>query len=234
MKDRFVIAYCHGGTVHTDFMTSVLDLLRVDGGPDGRHLFAGQIGVRGLYIGQSRNEAVALFLKQDKAEWLLFVDTDIIFTTEEVYALINSANAQEAAIMAGVYFGYLNGTLWPVLFSKRADGMYGPVLSFTDDRVQSIDACGMGFTLIHRRVLDALRDESDPWCWFGHDLYMGKRMGEDICFCYRASKLGYAMYADGRVKVRHIKSRAESMDTWVKSLGSEITIRQDEEPRSAA
>ena len=115
-KDRFVLAYCHPGMVHTDFMTSVLDMLRIDGST-GRHLFTGQIGIRGLYVAQSRNEAVVLFRKQEHADWMLFVDTDIIFTTEQVYALIDAANEADAPIMAGTYFGYLSGKLWPVLFS---------------------------------------------------------------------------------------------------------------------
>ncbi|MGA9884058.1 MAG: hypothetical protein WBQ34_10095 [Candidatus Acidiferrales bacterium] len=225
-KDRFVLAYCHPGMVHTDFMTSVLDMLRIDGST-GRHLFTGQIGIRGLYVAQSRNEAVVLFRKQEHADWMLFVDTDIIFTTEQVYALIDAANEADAPIMAGTYFGYLSGKLWPVLFSKNADGMYYPIQEFADDRVQPIAACGMGFTLIHRRVFDALYNEADPWCWFGHDLYMGKRMGEDICFCERASKAGFSMFADGRVTVSHIKSRAESLGTWLESIGPEVVVRQE-------
>ena len=225
-KDRFVLAYCHPGMVHTDFHTSVVNLLRIDGST-GRHLFAGEIGVRGLYIAQSRNEAVALFRRQEHADWLLFVDTDIIFTTEQVYALIDAANEANTSIMAGAYFGYLSGKLWPVLFSKTFDGVYHQIPEFADDRVQPIAACGMGFTLIHRRVLDALHNEADPWCWFGHDLYMGKRMGEDICFCERASKAGFSLFADGRVTVAHIKSRAESLGTWIESLGADIIVRQE-------
>ena len=105
--------------------------------------------------------------------------------------------------------------------------MYYPIQEFADDRVQPIAACGMGFTLIHRRVFDALYNEADPWCWFGHDLYMGKRMGEDICFCERASKAGFSMFADGRVTVSHIKSRAESLGTWLESIGPEVVVRQE-------
>jgi len=225
---KFVLAYCHGGMVHTDFMTSVLDLLRIDGGPKpGRQLFAGQIGVRGLYVAQSRNEAVDLYLKQDVAEWLLFVDTDIIFTAENVYALLDSAKEHGGRIMAGVYFGYLNGTLWPVMFGQREDGLYQPVTELSNDRVMQIGACGMGFTLIHREVLEAMRNPDDPWAWFGHDIFKGHRMGEDITFCYRAAQKGYGTFADGRIQVKHIKSRAESIDTWMKSLGEHLVVSDE-------
>lgn len=224
MDDKFVIAYCHGGMVHTDFMTSVLDLLRLD---HERKAFAGQISVRGLYIAHSRNEVVDHFLQQDRINWLLFVDTDIVFTPKHAYDLLDAANARHADVMAGVYFGYLSGKLWPVLFAKNAAGDYGPVSTISDEGIHELDAVGMGFTLIHRRVLEGMRQRYEgPWHWFDHDAYRGQRMGEDICFSYRATAMGFKLHYNGAVQVNHIKQRAESWQTWLDGARGELVITE--------
>jgi hypothetical protein len=82
-----------------------------------------------------------------------------------------------------------------------------------DEPLIPLQWCGMGLTLIHRRVFEAIAEAyaDDEWTWFGHDLItvngQRKRCGEDVTFTHRARELGFPVFGTPKVTAGHIKSQ---------------------------
>ena len=211
---KVLVSYVHGGMLHEDFASSVLDFYRLDGAPDGRHIIGGRCNVRGLYVADSRNQVCKRFIEAQYPdgsypEWLLFLDTDIVFKTQDVYTLLDHAEERKPCTIGGLYFGYLDGQPTPVWRKIHTElgGQWGTLGNVSIGTVEPVDAVGMGFTLIHRDVLLALakRHRGDNWTFFAHDLYGIERLGEDLTFCYRAAQAGFKTWGDSTVIVGHIK-----------------------------
>lgn len=230
-----LVAYCYpsDGVIHKDFAASLEELYKHDAGPKGRHIIGGQIHVRGLYIPDSRNQVCQRFLDAKyppevqqwlgpKPQWLLFLDTDIIFKPEDVYALIDAADPIEKPIVGGLYFGFMEGSptpVWRKIYHERGlDNEWGTMNTVTIGVIEPIDAVGMGFTLIHRSVLEGMPEiEGDNWRWFGHDCWKGKRLGEDLTFCARAKQHGFVTWGDSRVVVGHIKPYTIRLEHFIEA-----------------
>jgi len=218
-----VVAYCHYGTILDAFADCVLALYQYDR-EHGRHWDV-LIKNKGPYIAMSRNEIVDGFLKNTFAHWLLFLDNDVTFPMTVFEDLLALADPKEVPILAGLYLTPLNvnpddPSVTEYLPAWTYDGGYerAPVRSVDfREPLMELHSCGMGCTLIHRSVLEAMRDAHEPqddgWKWFNHDLLpAGKngqevgRCGEDITFCVRARKLGFKIHGTPNVRCGHIKS----------------------------
>src|SRR6185312_5634096 len=88
-KPQFIIGYVHGGMVHEPFMKSILNCAWYDGRE--RKMLHSVVSHQGLYVDDNRNALVRLFLSQN-AEWLLMVDTDIVFPANGPYMLLDAAD----------------------------------------------------------------------------------------------------------------------------------------------
>ena len=137
----------YGGMVHTDYMTSVLELSRC--------LYGAGVGVCFTTIkceslvSRGRNGAVALFLQSD-ATHILFIDTDLKFDPKAVLAMLQ------------LNVGMVGGT-----YPKKAvdDSAYG--MSFANsgrvqptkvDGVYLVDYLPGGFMLIQRSTIEKIQD----------------------------------------------------------------------------
>lgn len=210
------IGFAHPGSVSTNFALSLLKFVQHDAAE--RKVYVDTIDCCGPYIPMNRNGIVELFLGGTKAEYLLSVDNDIQFSADAVYQLLDSADPAERPIVAGLYFTKYVDFTSTVWFSSGEGILRGVPKNIgpleIQPGLQEIGACGMGFTLIHRGVLEHMRgkySKDDPWPWFGHDIVgtaEGRiRVGEDFTFCLRAQALGYTVYGDARVRVRHLKTQ---------------------------
>lgn len=220
-ENLVTIGYCHYGSVSADFCLSLLSMYQYDS-TRGKHWDA-VCQTKGPYIPMSRNEIVDTFLNQRFAHWLLFLDNDVVFPADAMEELLSLADPEEHQILAGLYLTPLNRDpdnpkFMEYLPAWTHDGGWerAPVLSVNfDEPLMELHSCGMGCTLIHRSVLEAMRDAcpDDPWKWFDHDLLpAGKdgkgfaRCGEDISFCVRARKLGFKIWGTPNVRCGHVKS----------------------------
>lgn len=211
-----LMAYIHNGMVHELFMQSIVRYLREDAKRDGTfHSLNSSIG---LYLDVNRNASAQRFMSTD-AEILLFVDTDIGFTTDQVYTLIDSLDPDTALIVSGLYFGYVGTTrnLLPVWFQDY-DGKTGTVPEINPG-MQQIVACGMGFCAIHRNAMEQI-GEAYPQSWFDRitEMRNGQKhnLGEDMAFCWRAKEVGIPIFGNGDVVVDHMKWRPENFETFLR------------------
>jgi SAM-dependent methyltransferase len=183
-----------------------------------RKVYAGYQAIGTGYIPQGRNEMMTLFL-QNRAEWLLSLDWDISFDREAVYALLDVADPIERPIVAGCYLTWFgkDSHLRPCAMTRKGNLEYVPMDDLVVGAVTEVSMVGMGFTLIHRSVLEKMFEvyKHDPWQWFGHDIVGDGRTGEDLTFCDRARKCGFSVWLHGGVQLGHVKSKTIFLDDVV-------------------
>lgn len=221
MPGKVIIGYVHNGSVCAPFMRAVVNALSYDAERD--KLIDNLYEASSSDIVQNRNLVVKGFLENKEAEWLWFLDTDIVFQPDALYELLKVAHPKVRPVVSGLYFSFLSGEFrfsMPVIFRLTATGEYRTI-DWIDDAVHEVDGIGMGCALIHRSVLEAVGEAhaDDAWKWFGRDQVMisGKptHLGEDFTLCHRAQKLGYSIWAHLGVRCDHIKTRYESMGTFI-------------------
>ena len=200
--DRVTIGWIDPGLVDGCFATSLLELVRARA-----RRIDGFVRVEGGLLSRQRNEVVKTFLERTDVEWLLFIDSDETITVDAFDKLTAAAHAKDRPVVAGLYFGTQPGGPLglprpvPHLYRRADDGVsVVPVADYPADQVIEIDAAGTGCLLVHRRVLERIRELADEhegpdWCWF-RDLPVGGRwLGEDLYFCRRIRALGVPIVA---------------------------------------
>lgn len=211
-KMKIGIGYCHYGIVHERFMRSLLDLIVHE---SARGNECQLLSAKGAYIAESRNCIVTEFLKTD-ANWLLFLDNDMIFAPDMLQQLLAEAVNSETyrPIVAGFYLTQYrfddNSGVCSSWLEYNAAGKLSTIGELRANAVREVAACGMGGTLISRAVFEAVAQmfaKDDNWTWYGHDLIDGVRHGEDVTFCLRARVAGFKSYGTTSVQLGHIKTQ---------------------------
>lgn len=230
-KGSVCLAYIHDVDVAYSWHHSIVDLIMYDGQNDGRILRGGYESVRcakssDLY--DARNRAVAGFLDQGDAEWLFFVDTDMGFTPDTVDRLLAAADPKERPIVGALCFANREigedgkGGFYTMprftIFDWADIGNGRQFIGRTTYPINGLVQCaatGSACIIIHRSVLQDIRDEfGDTWYnrITGDD---GKLVGEDISFCVRAGSLNVPTFVDTSVKTSHLKNIwLQEQDFW--------------------
>lgn len=185
----------------------------------------------GPYLDMGRNDTVRKFYDQcPDAEFLLFVDSDIQFTPDDVRRLVAAARDIHDAsgvwpVVGGLYLSPFRGSLKAVAYrleSKEADEgkkrFYPLMLDDIPDATNAlleVEGLGTGFMLIHRDILDHFQSVfPGPQEWFYegviNDVGSGEWVGEDLFFCLRAASLGHPVLAHAGVRLTHYKTQGFS------------------------
>lgn len=207
------LAYVHPNDVSINFHHSLSDL-KLHDVARGQHLCHqwGELPCRfGDSISSARNLAVEGFL-QGKAEWLLWVDSDMGFPPDSLEVLMASVDKDTRPIVGGLCFvaqekssDGMNGQRIvpkPTIYHYVEPGQFHPVAAYPTNRLVQCAATGSAFILIHRRVFETL--ESD---WYNRiPNPNGKLMGEDVSFCVRAQAAGFPVWVNTGCKTTHQKT----------------------------
>jgi GT2 family glycosyltransferase len=200
-----IVGYVHGGTVRAEFMDSMLNAIS---GPEASEAIGGVISsTAGPLLAFGRNLLAGKFLKSDK-EWLCSIDTDIVFSTDAIDRLLNSADPVERPIVSALYYIFNDkGRKVPAaLLNKEPDLELYPITLSGNDGIVRVMATGAGFLLIHRRVFeDIMKKASGHHCWFDEMVVNRSDVGEDVSFCLRAALCGFPVYVNTDIKVGHVK-----------------------------
>lgn len=206
------IGYTHTGMVYQPFMQCVINLMAYDAAH--RKSISQLIGIGHPYIPFARQSVVEQFMV-GKADWLLFLDYDMIFDGDYLDRLRDIAEKEGTPILGALYYTFMYGTVAPCWMEYREGKHNMPMDRIEEDKLYELSTVGMGFTLIHRDVFTTMKDRiDDPWCWYGHDIMGGERVGEDVTFCARARDLGFPTYGSSAVRCGHIKRQDVSIDTY--------------------
>lgn len=154
--------------------------------------------VSGSLIYDSR-DAIALHAIENDYDYVLYVDSDMVFTSEDVKRLV----AHDTDICSGLYLtrhGENENVCYSKIITRRRFPYRQPEL-IHDTKTSgygSVAAVGFGFCLIKCSALKSMfkryKSLFEPnW-----------GVGEDIAFCIRARKCGYEIFADRDVNLGHI------------------------------
>lgn len=210
-----MLAYVHPGSVDGNFHESLLQLLAADHrlGKDS-HIYerGGHIGMQsGPRIAAARNDVVRHFLKFD-CDWLLMIDSDMVFSPEQVWKILEAGDPVERPLLGGLCFGGgRSGIMFPTIYRLREPLDGNPievVKDYPENQLVKCDATGAAFLLMHRSLLlkmgEKWGESNSPWFIEGSE-YKGMAFGEDWSFCMRAKLLGYQLYVHTGVQIGHTK-----------------------------
>ena len=154
--------------------------------------------VEGSLVYDAR-DTIANFAVENDYDYVLYADSDMIFSAEDLNALIK----HDADIVSGLYVtrqGENRNVSYTKIITRRRLPYRSPKL-IHDTRTSgygSVAACGFGFCLIKTSVMKSMLKHYKS-------LFEPKwGVGEDIAFCIRAKKCGYKVMIDRDVKLGHI------------------------------
>lgn len=206
MSERVALGYVHSTEVSHSFHDSLTNMVLWDAtGP--QHFFGVvnplkmrcSLSVESL-VG-ARNKVAKQVLAGDY-QWLFWLDSDMGCEPDIVHRLLTAADPESRPIVGGLAFANREGD---------ADGFSGfqtqpvpTILDWQEDRtprgytnrvwylpnaLTECDATGSACLLIHRRVLEAVRDRFGP-VWYDQEPGDQGLISEDISFCRRAKRAG--------------------------------------------
>lgn len=212
-SDTVVLATIHPGNVSAYFFTGVATTLMADlTGPKRIGGFLQEWS--SANVSEARNKLTGAFLDEfaNRADWLLWIDSDMSFTPDDVYQLLAAADPDKTPVLGGLCFGMASGKLWPTLWHLAEDPDGEPVTVRVDDYppdvIFPVAATGGAFLLIHRRVLQAVKDRAfnRTFPWWQETEMNGRPVGEDITFCLRCLSVGIPVHVHTGVRIGHHKS----------------------------
>lgn len=153
-------------------------------------------------ISNNRNQIVQDFLSKPEYEYLMMIDDDIV-PPQNYLDLVDF----QKDIISGVCFAYADNAIIPLVLRHLTDEEIAQadkenpgersrpyrVMHFEgDEGLIECDAVGTGAVIIHRRVIEALKDEQ-PFC-NRYDAQGIKTLGLDLSFCKKAKEKGFRVF----------------------------------------
>jgi len=210
MSDKFTVSYVHGDEVSAEFMNSMTKMLLRDASGDKK--INRVIPMRStVNISNARNNVVREFLNSDD-DWLLMVDTDMVFRDTLIEDLFKGFKGVEQMPIIGAltFSATRNGMVVPHIYYWAPEGttetLYTAKL-YSKNKMIKVGAIGAGCFAVHRDALAMIFSEhsDDPLPWFNETMYKGVLLGEDLTFCKRAKDIDIPIHVNTRVKVGHVK-----------------------------
>jgi len=210
-NEKVTIAFAHDIVVDTEFALSMMEIMR-----SRADRIASFHCVEGTgLLAKSRNIAVKHFLDTpNTGDWLLMIDTDQRLSVPSFDLLVQTADKNKRPVVSGLVFAAVwNGlSLRPVpsLFVTQEDGGILPYDNYPKNSIVEINACGAALMLIHRSVLEKIResanDDTKDWCWFQDGPINGNRwLSEDLIFSTRIQEAGFKIHAHTGATAGHHK-----------------------------
>ena len=206
------IGACDPGTVNAAWAYNMIQLVQVRDDKLGPFV---RIKGSGL-LSKLRNRIVAGFLDNTKSDWLLMIDTDEQLSVQTFDKLIQAAHDKERPVVSGLVFAAFDAhkNLYPkpvpAIFAESEAGFL-PLYKYDKDSVFEIEACGTGCLLIHRSVLEKMREVAGPnqgnnWCWIWDGPVNSEWISEDLLFSRRIRQLGFPIHVHTGAILPHQKS----------------------------
>jgi hypothetical protein len=166
-------------------------------------------GVGDAAIGRKRNYQAWRFLTQTKAEYLFFIDSDIVFEPVHFDRIV----AHGLPVVGGIYFKKSH-KLEPCIEGKIGE-------EDPKTHLLEVKSTGTGFLCIRRDVFEKVREmmlkedpdnfcyEGDPdpetrWDFFPFGARKRSYRSEDWYFCDLARRAGFKVYVDCSVQLGHV------------------------------
>jgi len=149
----------------------------------------------------ARNTLCKMFLESD-AEWLLFIDSDIGFTYENICQIYDKAVKGNVEVLSGCYYSYDEG-------NKRSFSVFSILEKDLEKDLNVAEWFGLGFCIISRSVLNkiSLHTKTGEQFWFAES-YSEENgyVGEDVFFLNLLKKNDIKIYIDPSIELGHSKN----------------------------
>jgi glycosyltransferase involved in cell wall biosynthesis len=157
----------------------------------------------GFTVVEARNKS-AQEARERKADWLLFVDSDMVPPKDALRNLLS----HDVDVCMGYYSKGGNTEGRTCLYESDRDSYDALVLKseLHDQRdegyeIMQVRGGGMGFALIRTSVFGRIGEPWFDYVWSR----TGRKLSEDYYFCTKCRNAGIRLYADTRVDCGHVK-----------------------------
>lgn len=216
-------AYIHGEYVDAFFMRALLNLTWWDASHERRLVVPKGDGFNlisvnsGPLIARARNSVVEQWLEHFPwANWLLMVDSDMVFEPQALDFLLAHADPVHTPILGALCFSVgqqANQVQYKKLptmlrFNEDASNFERVSSGFVKGDIVEVDATGTAFLLVHKSVFEKIkRPGYYPW-FFESERVTEKSiigLGEDVSFCLLAQGAGFPIKVHTGIHVLHRK-----------------------------
>jgi len=208
-QETVSLAWCDNGMVDGKFMQGVTDVLLKSGVS-----FKSTLRSQGNQIARQREIVINYWADENKADWLLWVDSDVVITPETFLKLWNQKDKDTRPIMTGVYFTSDTPeepmmvpmpTVFNFVDNKDGGFVLSRVHPLPRNKLIQVGAAGMGFVLMHKSVVEKIRTQLPDTQFFMEMGKGAKFIGEDIYFFALCEKAGIPLWCDTSATVPHMK-----------------------------
>jgi len=167
------------------------------------------------FIVENRNQLAAKVIEFDsksvlKVDYVLWIDTDMIFTFEQIKQLLGRLE-EGNDIVSGLCYNIFEGKEKPAVM-KKAGQKYTLIeeKAIKSNDLVEVDAAGFAFIAFKLEVLKKLHQKYGRRVFDIRYLENGSLVGEDQIFCERAKEAGYKIMLDPAIVIKHIKGTIPS------------------------
>lgn len=246
VKGSVIVGLIDNGQWSACFGLSYRDLMLHDLGSKQRFYKAGVgemrkvVGTMG--VASARSQIAADFLDRTEGEWLFFIDTDMGFSPDTVDRLVSTAHPKNRPVVGGLCFSLrplpagdfyaerygMQPTLYEYVELEDEVG-FRPMLDYQRDAVVQVAGTGAACLLIHRTVLEKVRERCgdrwfDPITHPTGDKGKPRSFSEDLSFCIRCQSVDIPIHVNTSVKTTHEKGALyldeSTFDSWRSSTES--------------
>jgi hypothetical protein len=189
MSIKIAIGVPSGDMVHADFAMSLARLMSYTMlSKDKIDIIL--INVKSSIVQKGRHETVLKALKF-KVDYLLFLDSDMVFPADVIIRLLDSGMD-----VIGCNYPTRNTPFKPTCRNKLEQ-----LVNSSDDSITEVGFIATGCLLINMKVFKKMKAPYFNVEWRGKDF-----LGEDYLFCEAARKLGYSVFCDNKLskEIKHI------------------------------
>lgn len=170
------------------------------------------IRVNGNQIGRQRETLIREWYKNSTTDWLLWVDSDIVLTSDVLKKLWDTADKVSKPVVTGVYFISKENEQtmmmpMPCIFLETGnEHELQYIHPMPDNEVIKVDCAGMGLVLMHRTAVQKVLEHVGDNPVFGEKPGVeNKFISEDIVFFRYLKEAGIPVHAHTGAQVQHMK-----------------------------
>ena len=208
-KETLTIGWCDNGTTDARFTEGLVYTLIHS--QTNNIQIKSALRVNGNQIARQRQNLFDQWADEIKTDWLLWIDSDIVMTYPSLLKILNVADKDTRKIVSGVYFisSEPEGELMKPLaciynFSEDMEKIEH-IDNLPTNEVIKADCAGFGFVLMHKSIIDPLREITGDNFIFAELNSRKNFVGEDVAFFMNAKKAGIQLYVHTGILLDHIK-----------------------------
>lgn len=206
MSDDLTIAWCDNGMVDGRFMQGVTDVMI-----HGDANVVTTLRSNGNQIARQRERVIQYWYEENKTDWILWVDSDVVISPEKFKLLWDNKNPETCPIITGVYFTSDTPeeslmVPWATLFNWTPDkSVISRIHPMPKNKIIKVGAAGMGFVLMHRNAITKIKETLGNVLLFTEVGAEKTFTGEDIYFYSLCDRAEVPVYAHTGATVPHMK-----------------------------